>query len=71
MIERFRQWSNMKQRGELRVAPYPQTGRVFISKHDSERTPLSNLKYNTKAELTVTARVIRKDGTIEEINLHG
>ena len=69
MIERFKQWFGMKRRGEVRVAPYPQTGRVFASK--DKQSANAEKKFNAKATLVMTARVIRKDGTIEEIKVNG
>ena len=67
MIERFRQWYGMKQRGEKRVAPYPQTGRVFVSKIEGTKARLGPVKIGSKATVTMTARVIRADGTIEDL----
>jgi hypothetical protein len=54
------------RRGEKRVAPYGSTGRVYAKRHPIEDTSGA---HNPKAKPTVnvTARVIRADGSIEDM----
>ena len=68
-MNRFSEWFKFKRRDEARVAPYGHTGRVFEKKEGAEPTSQVGDMFNcdARAEVELTARVIRKDGTIEEL----
>jgi len=61
-MRRLIEWYKAFRRGEERTAPYPMTGRVY-----KRARPIG--AFNTSVEPTVemTARIIRKDGSIEEL----
>ena len=66
---RIVEWFKARKRGERRVAPYGTTGRVFEKKEGEAPTSHVGELFNSDAigEVTLTARVIRVDGTIEEL----
>lgn len=57
------------RRGERRVAPYGTRGRVYEAKPGSKKQPFDKIKAKARPTATISARVIRADGTIEELGV--
>jgi hypothetical protein len=53
------------RRGEKRVAPFGSTGRVYAKRKPASDDGAINPK--TKPNLSISARVIRADGTVEDM----
>lgn len=61
---------NAWRRGEVRVAPYGSTGRVFERKAEPT-SPDNSYQYAAEPVVTVELEIRRADGTVEKINVPG
>ncbi|MDH3673654.1 MAG: hypothetical protein OES46_21270 [Gammaproteobacteria bacterium] len=61
--ERVQSW----KRGERRIAPKGQRGRVYQGPYDPNPPSSPPLNVDAKAKLKVSAVVTRADGTVEDL----
>lgn len=72
MFDRLKEWNESRKRGEKRVAPKGQRGRVYAGPKDAPNPPPDGNPHKAaiaKGQLKVSARVIRADGTIEDLGV--
>ena len=69
LLNRLSEWFKAYRRGERRIAPYGTTGRVYERKNPQagEVSAGGEKKVGSQGTYTMTARIIRKNGNIEEL----
>lgn len=69
LFSRIVDWYQARKRGERRIAPYDVKGRVYekIDKNVVVTKAGADMASRKVGKVTVKARIIRKDGTVEEL----
>jgi len=67
MLNRLAEWYKALRRGERRIAPYGNTGRVYEREAPDYGDKSGGKEFKAVATPTLTARVIRANGTVEEL----